>query len=219
MSFTLGNLPERVRGFHGDPLDNYFRVARGRSAQAAESTRMLRRRRSGRDDQVVRHQLPLHRARVQRDDRVRARSPRVCWRNWPRRKAQGVKAKPVIIGPVTYLWLGKAKDDSDRLALLPRLLPVYAELLDDVWRRRASNGCRSTSRCSSPNSIPRGRRHSHRVPRSSRLAASSCCSRPISASLQENLDLAANAARGGLHVDAVNARAAKCDAARPAACR
>jgi 5-methyltetrahydropteroyltriglutamate--homocysteine methyltransferase len=22
-------------------------------------------------------------------------------------KAQGVKAKPVIIGPVTYLWLGK----------------------------------------------------------------------------------------------------------------
>src|SRR6201996_4019626 len=36
MSFTLGNLPERVRGFHGDPLDNYFRVARGRSAHGAE---------------------------------------------------------------------------------------------------------------------------------------------------------------------------------------
>ena len=38
-------------------------------------------------------------------------------------------AKPVIVGPVTYLALGKAKDDSDKLALLPRLLPVYAELL------------------------------------------------------------------------------------------
>ena len=36
MSFTLGNLPERVRGFHGDALDNYFRVARGRSAQGAD---------------------------------------------------------------------------------------------------------------------------------------------------------------------------------------
>src|SRR5688500_6679943 len=24
MSFTLGNLPVRVQGFHGDPLDNYF---------------------------------------------------------------------------------------------------------------------------------------------------------------------------------------------------
>src|SRR4029079_9222982 len=34
MSFTLGNLPERVRGYEGDTLDNYFRVARGRSAPA-----------------------------------------------------------------------------------------------------------------------------------------------------------------------------------------
>ena len=34
MSFTLGNLPGRVRGFHGDALDNYFRVARGRSAKS-----------------------------------------------------------------------------------------------------------------------------------------------------------------------------------------
>ena len=32
MSFMLGNLPARVRDFHGDQLDNYFRVARGRSA-------------------------------------------------------------------------------------------------------------------------------------------------------------------------------------------
>src|SRR5690625_5162924 len=36
MSFTLGNLPERVRDFHGDALDNYFRVARGRSAAASD---------------------------------------------------------------------------------------------------------------------------------------------------------------------------------------
>ena len=36
MSFTLGNLPERVRGFHGDELDNYFRVARGRSAHTVD---------------------------------------------------------------------------------------------------------------------------------------------------------------------------------------
>ena len=36
MSFTLGNLPERVQNFHGDALDNYFRVARGRSAQSSE---------------------------------------------------------------------------------------------------------------------------------------------------------------------------------------
>ena len=35
MSFTLGNLSERVQGFHGDALGNYFRVVRGRSAQGA----------------------------------------------------------------------------------------------------------------------------------------------------------------------------------------
>src|SRR6187401_390640 len=32
MSFTLGNLPERVCGLEGDSFDNYFRVARGRAA-------------------------------------------------------------------------------------------------------------------------------------------------------------------------------------------
>ena len=45
-------------------------------------------------------------------------------------REQGVKARPVIIGPVTYLALGKTHDGSDRLALLPRLLPVYAQLLE-----------------------------------------------------------------------------------------
>ena len=32
MSFILGNLPDRVEGLEGSELDNYFRVARGRSA-------------------------------------------------------------------------------------------------------------------------------------------------------------------------------------------
>lgn len=44
-------------------------------------------------------------------------------------QALGVKAKPVIIGPVTYLWLSKARDGANRLELLPRLLPVYSQLL------------------------------------------------------------------------------------------
>jgi len=47
-------------------------------------------------------------------------------------RALGVRAKPVIIGPVTYLWLGKAKDGSDRLALLSELLPVYVQLLEEL---------------------------------------------------------------------------------------
>lgn len=45
-------------------------------------------------------------------------------------KALGHNVKPVIIGPLTYLWLGKAKGDGfDKLDLLERLLPIYGEIL------------------------------------------------------------------------------------------
>ena len=45
---------------------------------------------------------------------------------------QGVNAKPVIIGPVTYLWLCKEKDASERIQLLDKLLPAYQLLLDKL---------------------------------------------------------------------------------------
>ncbi|VVN61274.1 5-methyltetrahydropteroyltriglutamate--homocysteine methyltransferase [Pseudomonas fluorescens] len=42
----------------------------------------------------------------------------------------GHKVKPVIIGPLTYLWLGKAKgNEFNKLDLLENLLPVYAQIL------------------------------------------------------------------------------------------
>ncbi len=45
-------------------------------------------------------------------------------------RALGHKVKPVLIGPLTYLWLGKAKGHHfDKLELLDRLLPVYGEIL------------------------------------------------------------------------------------------
>jgi 5-methyltetrahydropteroyltriglutamate--homocysteine methyltransferase len=45
-------------------------------------------------------------------------------------KALGVHTRPVLVGPVTYLLLGKSKDAAlDPLSLLPGLLPVYAEIL------------------------------------------------------------------------------------------
>ncbi|MEN3031491.1 5-methyltetrahydropteroyltriglutamate--homocysteine S-methyltransferase [Chromobacterium amazonense] len=130
MSFALGNLPERVRDFHGDALDNYFRVARGRSAQSAEEhahccggvaagemTKWF--------DTNYHYIVPEFSAATtfQLDaSRLLAQLAEA--------KAHGVRAKPVIIGPVTYLALGKAKDGSDKLALLSRLLPAYVQLLD-----------------------------------------------------------------------------------------
>src|SRR5438270_6494202 len=45
-------------------------------------------------------------------------------------KALGIQTKPVLIGPVTFLLLGKTRAARfDRLALLDALLPVYAEVL------------------------------------------------------------------------------------------
>ncbi len=129
MSFTLGNLPARVRGFHGDALDNYFRVARGRSAAevedhapscggvtAGEMTKWF--------DTNYHYIVPEFDAGTTFTlDATRLLA------QLAEARGQGVRAKPVIIGPVTYLALGKAKDGSDRLSLLPRLLTVYTELL------------------------------------------------------------------------------------------
>ncbi len=48
-------------------------------------------------------------------------------------KALGLNAKPVLVGPVTYLSIGKVQGSEnpgfDRFALLERLLPVYEEVL------------------------------------------------------------------------------------------
>ena len=131
-SFLLGNLPERVQDFHGDELDNYFRVARGRSAKgledhsaccggvaAGEMTKWF--------DTNYHYIVPEFTA----DTQFKLDASRLL-EQLAEAKAQGVKAKPVIIGPVTYLALGKAKDESNKLALLDRLLPVYGQLLDTL---------------------------------------------------------------------------------------
>lgn len=45
-------------------------------------------------------------------------------------KTNGINAKPVFIGPVSYLLLGKEKEEGfHRLELIKNLLPVYIEIL------------------------------------------------------------------------------------------
>jgi 5-methyltetrahydropteroyltriglutamate--homocysteine methyltransferase len=45
-------------------------------------------------------------------------------------QALGIETRPVLLGPVSYLLLGKAKGAAfDPLSLLPRLLPIYAAML------------------------------------------------------------------------------------------
>lgn len=132
MSFTLGNLPARVQDFHGDQLDNYFRVARGRSTEsgeehahccggvaAGEMTKWF--------DTNYHYIVPEFTAETQ----FKLDATRLL-EQLAEAKTQNVKAKPVLVGPVTYLALGKEKDESNRLALLPQLLQVYTELLETL---------------------------------------------------------------------------------------
>jgi len=45
-------------------------------------------------------------------------------------RALGHRVKPMLLGPLSFLWLGKEKaPDFDRLELLDRLLPVYVDIL------------------------------------------------------------------------------------------
>jgi 5-methyltetrahydropteroyltriglutamate--homocysteine methyltransferase len=44
-------------------------------------------------------------------------------------KSAGIETRPVLIGPLTFLLLGKRTDGGEVLDLLDNLLPVYAELL------------------------------------------------------------------------------------------
>jgi 5-methyltetrahydropteroyltriglutamate--homocysteine methyltransferase len=122
-SFLLGNLPERVDKLSGKKLDNYFRLARGRASpddcsciHAGEMTKWF--------DTNYHYIIP----------EVTAAStftlePERLLAQISEADAKGVKTKPVIIGPLTYLYLCKAKDGSDKLALLEPLLSVYSELL------------------------------------------------------------------------------------------
>lgn len=205
MSFALGNLPKRARGFQGDILDNYFRVARGRSVQGAEDheaccggiaagemTKWF--------DTNYHYIVPEFSA----DAEFRLDPSRLL-EQIAEAKAQGVKTKPVIIGPVTYLWLGKPKDDSDRLALLERLLPVYSELLETM----ATNGVEWVQ-IDEPvlvTELDPAWRHAFNL---AYHHLKSCRIKILLAtyfgSLQENLHLACNLPVAGIHLDAINAR-------------
>jgi len=129
-SFMLGNIPSRVRELglnqKEDELDNYFRVARGRSGvdeascscvSAGEMTKWF--------DTNYHYIVPEFEKGISFSLDASRLLEQV-----KEAKKQGVNVKPVLVGPVTYLWLGKSKDDSNKLDLLDDLLLVYAQLLD-----------------------------------------------------------------------------------------
>jgi len=127
MSVTLGNLPARAGGQNGADLDAYFRAARGRGANDSNCCAIAAGEMTKWFDTNYHYIVPELSA-----DTDFTLNPERLLAELAEAKAQGIQAKPVIIGPVTYLWLGKTTDGSNRLDLLERLLPVYAELLETL---------------------------------------------------------------------------------------
>jgi 5-methyltetrahydropteroyltriglutamate--homocysteine methyltransferase len=111
--------PDPVTGVGGTvDLDTYFAMARGTDdAPAMEMTKWF--------DTNYHYIVP----EFHRDQQFQLGSTKPV-DEFEEAKAAGIHTRPVLLGPVTYLALGKAKDSGlEPQELLDRVLPVYEEVL------------------------------------------------------------------------------------------
>ncbi|UCJ18893.1 5-methyltetrahydropteroyltriglutamate--homocysteine S-methyltransferase [Pseudomonas sp. MM211] len=201
-SLTFGVIPERFRPASGKPtLDTLFAMARGVSgdnccggAHAQEMTKWF--------DTNYHYLVPEFTA-----DQQFALSWEQLFEEVDEARALGHNVKPVVIGPLTYLWLGKLKGDAqgfDKLELLERLLPLYGQ----IFQRLAEQGVEWVQ-IDEPilvldlpqdwkNAFERAYNSLQREPLKKLVAT-------YFGGLEENLGLAANLPVDGLHIDLVRA--------------
>jgi 5-methyltetrahydropteroyltriglutamate--homocysteine methyltransferase len=121
-AWLFGAVPsDYLKLAESDPLAGYFATARGYKSggldlRALEMTKWF---------DTNYHYLVPELARGQ-EFALRGDKPLAEFRE---AKALGYDARPVLLGPVSFLLLSKTVDGSDRLALLDKLVPVYVELL------------------------------------------------------------------------------------------
>ncbi|MDM8347613.1 5-methyltetrahydropteroyltriglutamate--homocysteine S-methyltransferase [Pseudomonas sp. sp1636] len=199
-SLAFGVIPERFRPQSGKPsLDTLFAMARGVShssccgaAHAQELTKWF--------DTNYHYLVPEFSV-----DQQFQLSWEQLFEEVEEAHSLGHKVKPVLIGPLTYLWLGKTKGgEFERLDLLERLLPVYGEIL----QRLAAQGVEWVQ-IDEPilaldlpqawkNAFERGYNILQREPGKKLIAT-------YFGGLEDNLGLAANLPVDGLHIDLVRA--------------
>lgn len=120
LTFAFNALPARFEQFSGlDELDQLFAAARGRAGvEAMEMTKWF--------DTNYHYVVPeLHAGQaftLRRNPLVEALRES---------QAIGIRTRPVVIGPLTYLLLSRY-GGSTPLELLDALLPVYVEMLSQV---------------------------------------------------------------------------------------
>ncbi len=201
-SFLLGHLPRRFDGADVDAFDNYFRVARGHAGTGALDDR----------DAVAAGEMTKwfdtnYHYIVPELDAASTFSlnPERLLAQLDEALGQGVPVKPVIIGPLTYLSLGKVSDGSNPLDLLDRLVPVYADLL----ARLAERGVEWVQ-LDEPVLVTElsaeWQRAFERTYFELRSSGVKCLLTTYFGKLGENLRLACELPVAGLHLDAINAR-------------
>ncbi|RJS94106.1 5-methyltetrahydropteroyltriglutamate--homocysteine S-methyltransferase [Salinisphaera sp. Q1T1-3] len=121
MACLLGNVPSRFdwNGGHAG-LDLAFAMARGTdTAIACEMTKWF--------DTNYHYLVPEFRA-----DTTFTLAGSKVFDEFAEAERLGIHTRPVLIGPATYLALGKVADGSgmDKLSLADRLIPVYVEILE-----------------------------------------------------------------------------------------
>lgn len=128
MTAVVGNVPPRFNWTVGRvDLDTYFAMARGlKDATACEMTKWF--------DTNYHYIVPEFDSKTAFS--LASTKPVDHYRE---ALALGIETRPVLIGPLTYLKLGKAKGDLDVLTLLPGLLAVYEQLLGQL----AAAGCKA----------------------------------------------------------------------------
>ncbi|WP_335964682.1 5-methyltetrahydropteroyltriglutamate--homocysteine S-methyltransferase [Galbibacter sp. PAP.153] len=125
MSYALGAVPKRFSNVfleEDQPLDLYFAMARGYQKNGFDITAMEMTKWF---DTNYHYIVP----EFYKDQQFKLNAIKVV-DEFKEAKSLNLEAKPVLIGPVTYLLLGKEKEEGfNRLDLINRLLPIYVELL------------------------------------------------------------------------------------------
>ena len=121
LQVATGAIPARF-GFDSQnlSLEQFFQLARGNKDQfAIEMTKWF--------DTNYHYLVPEFHA----DTEFKANAKHYV-QQLKEAQALGLKAKPTIVGPLTFLWVGKEKGavEFNRLSLLQKLLPVYVEILN-----------------------------------------------------------------------------------------
>jgi len=195
----VGAVPPRYN-FSGEEVDltTYFAMARGRQAEgqdvvAMEMTKWF--------DTNYHYIVP----EFYTDTAFAFKSQKVV-DQYKEAKALDIETRPVIIGPVTFLLQGKAHNDGfDVLSLLPKLVPVYKEVLQAL----EAAGAKSVQ-IDEPILVLDQSDEVRKALSDAYEALASASSLDITIAtyfeeLRDNLDAAVNLPVEGLHVDLVRA--------------